>query len=213
MKHYLSSTQVAEHLGMTRDALNGMIRADAFISPDVTIGGRFQGWSIEAIEKWAESSDRQIQIDTDKLFGIVTSIRRAAERIRAFSRSPEGVDHTSVIVPSDLHVLAARLEAETRSWLEVFDYSNRRFIPVTDATKNVHEISVELASVPTLVCSPGVPPDIRRLELHFAADELAKAAGEIHLALTVKSSRNYQDSLMKKATQIHEFADELGRDK
>ncbi|OBF77063.1 hypothetical protein A5751_23060 [Mycolicibacterium fortuitum] len=210
MKHFLSSTQVAERLGMTRDALNTKIRADAFIPPDVVVGDRYQGWSVESIEKWAESGggDR-IRVDSDKLFDVVTSIRRAAERVRAFGRSPEGGNGTAIAVPSDLHMLAGRLEAEARSWLEVRDYSGKRFRQLVDVATGVTEIRVEFEQVPTLVGSPALPPDVRRLELHAAADEMALAAEEIRRALVAKSSRHYQESLLKKAAQIHEFADAL----
>lgn len=209
MQHYLSSTQVAERLGLSRDALNARIRANDFVEPDVMVG-RYQGWSEETIQQVEAEGGNGVRIDSEKLFGVVTSLRRAAERVRAFGHVPEAAGDVHISIPSDLHVLAGRLEAETRSWLAVRDYIGKSFSQVGgDIAAGVTRIDVEFEPVPTIVDSPGLPADVRALELHAAADDLLSAAGEIRLALVVKSSRHYQEALLKKAAQIHDFAEKL----
>ncbi len=210
MQHFLSSSQVAERLGLTRDALNAKIRTDAFVEPDVVVGGRYQGWAEETVDEFIESDGgNRVGIDAPKIFAVITSIRHTAEQVRTFGRRPrsEGRDYAYVSIPSDLHMIAGRLEGEARGWLAEFNYHNTYFDESTCDATDITEVPVELDPVLTLVGPPCLPRDIRERELRRAADRLVSAAGEIRLALITKSSRPYQEQLLKFAAQIHELAD------
>ncbi|MFD5599943.1 XRE family transcriptional regulator [Leucobacter sp. NPDC058333] len=48
-RHYLSTTEIAERLGITRGALSSL----TLPKPDVTVG-TVRGWSEKTIDKWNE---------------------------------------------------------------------------------------------------------------------------------------------------------------
>ncbi|MUL61188.1 hypothetical protein B5P44_01140 [Mycobacterium sp. CBMA 213] len=117
MKRYLSSAQVATYLGKSRDALNALIRSGNFVEPDVIVGDRFQGWSIETVEQARlEMSGDNVLCNTHGATKLITAIRAAAELVRAYGGDSENTSAGIILtVPARLHVLAARLENEVRS--------------------------------------------------------------------------------------------------
>ena len=120
MRHYMSSAQVADYLGITRDVLHARIRAREFKAPDVIIGDRFQGWSPETVEKYRqEQGGDGYSCDTEGLIAVIREIRTIAERVRTFGQGLQSPvpDGFSWVVAENLHVIAARLESALRSWL------------------------------------------------------------------------------------------------
>ncbi|OBK01661.1 hypothetical protein A5722_31235 [Mycobacterium vulneris] len=115
----MSTAQVAEYLGITRDVLHARIRAREFKDPDVVIGDRFQGWSPETVEKYRQEHDGfGYSYDTEGLTNVITQIRTIAERVRTYgSQLDNAADGFAWSVPQNLHVIAARLESDFRGRL------------------------------------------------------------------------------------------------
>lgn len=114
MKRFLSSSQVADELGMTRDALNAKIRADAFIAPDVVIGDRFQGWDPSAVAGLIIEHNPP---DAEQLAAIHSELRRIAEHVRTYSGYASAGRSTFERVPRALYELAGTAETMLREVL------------------------------------------------------------------------------------------------
>lgn len=117
----MSSAQVAEYLGITRDALHARIRARDFIAPDALIGERFQGWRATSVEKYRQQQEGiGFHCDTQGLIAVIEEIRTIAERIRTYGRQLDAAaDEAFLAVPTNLYVVSARLESSLRDWLVV----------------------------------------------------------------------------------------------
>lgn len=118
MKRYLSSAQVADYLGKSRDALNALIRSGDFVAPDAVIGDRFQGWSTETVELARQEMEggNNVLCNAYGAAELITAIRADAELVRAYGgRGDDAQSGIVLTVPATLHVLAARLENEVRS--------------------------------------------------------------------------------------------------
>ncbi|WP_033712472.1 AlpA family transcriptional regulator [Mycobacterium sp. MAC_011194_8550] len=172
MRHYMSTAQVAEYLGITRDVLHARIRAREFKAPDVVIGDRFQGWSPETVEKYRQEQDGfGYSYDPEGLTIVITQIRTIAERVRAYSSQLDGApDGFAWTVPQNLHVIAARLESDFRGRL-LLDSRNAAHLSSVDV-EVAHAWGLERTAEP----SDAEGQSVRRIELALGQVESYMAA-------------------------------------
>ena len=97
MQEYQSSTQVADELGISRDALNSEIRAGRFIAPDAVVGGRFQGWSRETVEQIRRDREggNVIRCDVAGVRYLIAEVRGRPKRSGRMAFHPESPSATS----------------------------------------------------------------------------------------------------------------------
>ncbi|MEN4464193.1 hypothetical protein VXE65_19320 [Mycolicibacterium conceptionense] len=139
---YLSTQQTADYLGITRDALNHLIRSNDFIEPDVVLGEKgIQGWAPARVEQvYQQRAGVSMHCDTDAALELITEVKQVAEQLRGYV-GRRGRGRRIMAVPTELYVVAARMESDIRNIL------------VTDATS-----AANLASVKGPV--PGPPQTI-----------------------------------------------------
>jgi len=207
MRHYMSSGQVAEYLGITRDVLHARIRAREFKAPDVVIGDRFQGWSPETVEKYRqEQGGDGYDCDTEGLIAVIRQIRTIAERVRTFGQglNVPVSDGFSWVVAENLHVVAARLESALRSWL-VLEQVNVAILRRVDGLVGAawrgdpaeSEDAAEAAPMPIVVSIGAVdsqfvvdaPEKQRAAELLIASNELSSVVARLPKVLDNPVSR------------------------
>lgn len=172
----MSTAQVAEYLGITRDVLHARIRAREFKAPDVVIGDRFQGWSPDTVEKYRqEQAGLGYSYDPEGLTIVITDIRTIAERVRTYGSQLDAVaDGFAWSVPQNLHVIAARLESDFRGRLAV-DSRNAAHLRSVDI-EVAHAWGRERTAEPSNVDGQS----LRRIELALGPVESYVAAGSSH---------------------------------
>lgn len=213
MRDYLSSTQVADELGISRDALNSEIRAGGFVSPDVVVGGRFQGWSRETVEQVRQDREggNVIRCDIAGVRYLITEVREAAETVRAYGFSPDkAVSDVYVQIPRTLLILVARMESEMRR-LIVWDHTCARSIAGSDDPRHHEETPVEFAMDPvhSLVSPLGTDPQMRSYRLRNAAAQLGAVVTRMPDALKSAEARAVMRALGAERDKITDYADEL----
>lgn len=182
MRHYMSTAQVAEYLGITRDVLHARIRAREFKAPDVVVGDRFQGWSPETVEKYRqEQAGLGYSYDQEGLTVVITQVRTIAERVRTYGSQLDGAaDGFAWSVPQNLHVIAARLESDFRGRLAL------------DSRNAAHLRSVDIEVAHAWGCERTAEPShddgqsLTRIDLALGPVESYVAAGSSHQERTAE---------------------------
>lgn len=186
MKRYLSTAQVADYLGVTRDALNARIRTGDFVEPDVLIGDRFQGWSTDTVEvaRQKEKNGGTLRCDRVQAPLVITTIRQVAELVRAYGATPYSADGRPRIdasVPATLHVLAARLENELRA-MTGWDYDAERSVELLRVDGVLNKLNPEFLTETTVLIEFGQVHCLIRpvnTDAAAAADRLTLAAHKL----------------------------------
>jgi hypothetical protein len=214
MKNYLSSAQVADYLGITRDALNARIRAGEFTEPDVTVGDRFQGWSAETVEQFRRQAEGDgIGGDTDATAELVTTIRQVAEYVRSYGDSATdpaiGIHRT---VPLALHLIAARLENEIRT-IAVWDKTTaRRHHPDPGSDPTIYEVTqlpLPFGSVASMIYPANTDNITRAAQLRLVADITGSVMAQMRDALWTPVARHMMAALGAERDKILSYADAL----
>jgi hypothetical protein len=199
VRHYLSTKDVAEMLNISLNTLNTKIRADEFPPPDVLIGGHFQGWERATIEglRVDETTSDAVACDFDQVCSLVTQIRTIAEHVRAYGAigKKRGI---AVTTPMNLHVIAARIESETRSWAQLDNVVANPWTTL-DAAKGVVD------PVSSVVPPRALSDEVRVAELRGAADRLKAVIAELPLALISKGGKRATQNLTAELESIVTF--------
>ncbi len=216
MQEYLSSTQVADELGISRDALNSEIRAGRFFAPDAVVGGRFQGWSRETVEQIRRDREggNVIRCDVAGVRYLIAEVREAAEMVRAYGFSPENpVSDVYVQIPRNLLILVARMESEMRR-LIVLDHTYARIITGSDDPRHHEEtpIEFEVDPVNSLVFPLGTDPQMRSYRLRDAAQQLGAVVTRMPDVLKSAEARAVMRALGAERDKMTDYADELEQD-
>ena len=214
MKNSLSSAQVADYLGMTRDALNAKIRAGEFAEPDVIIGDRFQGWSADTVERIRQHNEGgKILCAPDAAAELVTTIRQIAEYVRSYGDSATdpvaGIHRT---VPLTLQLIATRLENEVRT-LVVWDNTTARKVLATDDSDltiyEVTQIPLAFGSAPSIICPARTDNITRSAQLRIAADIATSVMAQMPDAMETPVTRQMMAALGAERDKIVSYADAL----
>lgn len=214
MKTYLSSAQVADQLGVSRDALNAKIRSGEFVDPDVIIGDRFQGWSAETVERVRrEAVDNHILCVPDGAAELVTSIRQVAEYLRGYGNSAtdpaKGIHR---LVPAALHAIAARMENEVRM-LIVSDHTlGRRVGAIIDSEPELHdetEVPLPFGTVPSIISPVSTDNATRAAMLRECANRLSAVMIQMAGVLNTAVARQAKGALGAEYDKILAYAAEL----
>lgn len=208
MKHYMSTAQVADELGITRDALKAKIRANTFVAPDVVIGDRFQGWAPATIAEYA-AEPNNFYCDPDGLAVLITDVRRIAERIRTFGGQAPWQPGIGTTMPMRLHQLAGTVESVLRSMVvadervgEYFE-SEKRSVPARPID------FVHLGCVESVVPTYPLEDDVRARELRQACQDLDGLISRLPEILTSRTTRPIGKKLAAIREEIASYADRL----
>lgn len=209
----MSSTQVADELGISRDALNSEIRAGGFVAPDVVVGGRFQGWSFETVEQIRQHREggNVIRCDIAGVRYLITEVREAAETVRAYGFSPGNpVSEVYVQIPRTLLILVARMESEMRR-LIVLDHTAARTFTGSDDPRDHEEtpIEFEVDPVNSLVFPLGTDPQICSYRLRSAAQQLGAVVTRMPDVLKSAEARAVMRALGAERDKITDYAADL----
>lgn len=214
VKNYLSTGQVADHLGISRDALNAKIRAGDFAEPDVMIGDRFQGWSAETVELIRQQAEgNRILCAPDAASELVTTIRQAAEYVRAYGdSSTDPVSGIRQHVPAALHMIAARLENEVRRIVAWDHTAARSIIKLCDHDPAIYEVTplpCTFGVVPIIIPPADTDDQTRSGQLRLAADLLGSVIMQMPEAMQSQPTRTAMAALGIQRDKIIEHADGL----
>lgn len=152
----------------------------------------------------AAMPDYDVQIDSDLLSKAITDVRDLAETMRTYLYN--GVPTIAASVPSALHVVAAQLESEMRSWAHV-ESTNARLWAGQQGSESIR--FPELRAVLTYLTPNLVSDDVRCTELRAAATRLRSVAAELAEALRTQSSPKFRALLEEQAAAVEKLADEL----
>lgn len=200
-------------LSISLNTLNTKIRADEFPPPDVLIGGHFQGWERGTIEglRVDETTSDAVACDVDQVCSLVTQIRTIAEHVRAYGAigKKRGI---AVTTPMNLHVIAARIESETRSWAQLDNVVANLWATLGAARGVVDPGPAErvidfgaLRPVSSVVSPQALSDEVRVAELRGAADRLKAVIAELPLALISKGGKRAAQNLTAELESIVTF--------
>ncbi|WP_040539250.1 hypothetical protein [Mycolicibacterium tusciae] len=143
-----------------------------------------------------------VRVDVAHLAKLITDIRDVAETVRTYGSHRERTIAFST--PAALHVLAAQLESEMRSWAQ----TDRTLARIVHERHGCEAIRFpELRAVLTYVTPTPVSSDVQLAELRAAATDLRKVADELATASTMLSAPKFASLLEEQAAVIMEFAD------
>lgn len=143
-----------------------------------------------------------IAFDTDCLAGHVTEIRDIAESVRTYGGNDV---RGNVEISSALHVIAARLESEMRSWAHLELTLARKVPPLDGYVQDALRFD-NLKAVLTYPTPTPISVDVRRAELATASARLRAVAGQLPAALSSGSTGQYVSELMGHASAITALA-------
>ncbi|MBX9920239.1 MAG: hypothetical protein K2Y33_10505 [Mycolicibacterium frederiksbergense] len=210
MREYLSTSQVADELGVSRDSLNAAIKSGTFAPAEALIGGRYQGWSAETIDAIREERDggKVILCSPVGVAALITDIRRAAEIVRSYGYSTEIRDPAVYsAIPRHLLMLAARLDSEMRR-ITVVDHIFARAIATSGVAEYVDEGSVEFNTdrVAGVLPPVGIDHRVRAWRLREAAGEVARVVVQLPEHLKSGEARLIMRELGSERDKINDYA-------
>lgn len=148
-----------------------------------------------------------VQVDTNYLSKVVTEIRDLAETVRTYGRA--GASTIAAATPTALHVIAAYLESEMRSWAHT-DGTNARLFNEQLGGEAIR--FPELRAVLTYVTPSPVSREVQQAELRAAAARLSAVAQELPSRMTTQSVQKFVSLINEQAAIVMDFADGLGQD-
>lgn len=204
MESYLDSTQVADHLGITVDALAARIQAGEFPRPDVIVGELHEGWARGTLDRWQAPTRHEICCKSGDVARIITGIRVAAEDIRGYGSRP-GSPGISVVVPRELYALTSLIESELRRLVTIDHWMATSFgEEISEA--DVGRIDFDLPPAASLAIHPNLNLALGESNLRRAANELEALAGQLRSALISGPSRGFSDTLLAQADIVRAYA-------
>lgn len=186
---YLSTQQIADRLGITRDVLQHQIRAGDFIEPDVVIGDRgIQGWSPERVEEVRlDRLGNSINIESTEVFAELNRLREAAETIRAYIRHNDGSSPISNL-PHGLHMLCTATESAIRNLMIVHEQFLTKVNP-DSATGQPRRVPINGTSPDLIIADPATDDRVRIAELRAAAQILESVLKRLPTIYTSRAGR------------------------
>ncbi|MCK5755248.1 MAG: hypothetical protein KAH46_21350 [Mycobacterium sp.] len=146
-----------------------------------------------------------VQVDATHLSKVITEVRDLAETVRTYGSGAEAT--IAFDIPAALHVIAARLESEMRSWAQTEGTLARLF----DEQQGGKAIRFpELRAVLTYVTPSPVSRDVQLAELRGAGTRLRALAGELGANMKTQSAPKFVELLQDQAAAVMAFADGLG---
>lgn len=150
-------------------------------------------------------SEFDVQVDTDHLSKVVTEIRDLAETVRTYGKA--GASTIAVAAPTALHVIAAYLESEMRSWA----HSDGTHARLFDEKLGGEAIRFpDLRAVLTYVTPSPVSREVQQAELRAAGARLSALAHELPARMTTQSVPKFVALIEEQAAVVMDFADGLG---
>ncbi|MBY0291103.1 MAG: hypothetical protein K2X52_28795 [Mycobacteriaceae bacterium] len=145
-----------------------------------------------------------VRVDVAHLAKLITDVRDIAETVRTYGSHRER--SIAFGTPAALHVIAAQLESEMRSWAQ----TERTLARMVDERRGCEAIRFsELRAVLTYVTPAPVSSDVQLAELRAAATDLRKVAHELAASPTIVSAPGFVSLLEEQAAVIMEFADAI----
>lgn len=123
--------------------------------------------------------DFDVQVDINYLAKVVTEVRDLAETVRTYGRA--GASTIAAATPTALHVIAAYLESEMRSWAHT-DGTHARLFNEQLGGEAIR--FPELRAVLTYVTPSPVSREVQQAELRAAGARLRAVAQELPSRMT-----------------------------
>ena len=149
--------------------------------------------------------DFDVQVDINYLAKVVTEVRDLAETVRTYGRA--GASTIAAATPTALHVIAAYLESEMRSWAHT-DGTHARLFNEKLGGEAIR--FPELRAVLTYVTPSPVSREVQQAELRAAGARLRAVAQELPSRMTTQSIPKFVSLIEEQAATVMEFADGLG---
>ena len=206
---YLSTQQVADRLGITRDVLQHQIRDGDFIAPDVVVGERgIQGWSPARVDEVRlERMGNSVDIDPDKVFAELNHLRAAAETLRAYIRDDDRAEPIHRL-PYDLHRLCAAIENSVRDMMTVHEEFLTQIEPER-ATGQPRRMPVAYQSPDLIIPDPSTNDRLRIHQLSTAVKVLESVIQQIPTIFASKPGREALRKLQNYRSEIATYIDKL----
>lgn len=144
--------------------------------------------------------------DPAKTSAVVTAIRISAEHVRAYGGAGAGRGLV-VGTPLRLHVIAALLESEMRSWTHVDETAATTFAG-PNLAREVSGKAVGfpgLRTVSTIVAPPLVSAEVQIAELQSVVALLHSVLDELPVALNSAAAQNYSPMITAQIDGIAAF--------
>lgn len=217
MDRYLSTSQVAQRLGWTVNALNARIRAadnsedsefPPFPPPDVVIGDRYQGWKDSTIDAYEREMDRSVRVRPSEAAPIINALRACAEVIRTYGSPPlssaEGIGKDIADV---LHQYAAVLESMVRG-VALTDFN---FYKVVEAPAEpvAEHLTLDVLPVATPLIYPAPSADECAAQLRSAAANITNQVAALASAVDSYAGRTLGKKLVGVVADVERYAESL----
>lgn len=208
MKRYLSTSEVADELGINLNTLNSRIQAGEFVDPDAKTGPRTQGWLPSTIqrEKASEEYDGVLVVDATACAEILNQLRIAAEQIRTYGSRHDGDLGISATVPGELYAVAADLESVIRGLMSTELYNGARFITDDD---DPDQVRLPVQSYPVRRVFPILDDDARWVLLNRARWLIAEQIVELKRVFNSRSRARVVQRLGETMEQIETYLEEI----
>jgi hypothetical protein len=155
--------------------------------------------------KIAAMAGYNVRVDVAHLAKLITDVRDIAETVRTYGSRRERT--IAFNTPAALHVLAAQLESEMRSWAQT-ERTLARLVQERHGCESIR--FPELRTVLTYVTPTPVSSDVQLAELRAAATDLRKVAHDLAASTTLLSAPKFASLLEEQAAVIMEFANAVG---
>lgn len=202
--YFLSTGQVAEYLGMSRDALMHQIRSGDFLEPDVVVGDRgIQGWSAERVEEFSQDLLGQGQFDEVEAVALINEVRAVAEVVRGYGDCHGlGLD----AVPTALLVTAAEMESDIRSRISSDVHSRRTQMEEAFGCGDDDPVLLPIqVDAPQVISAPiSVTPATCVAELAAAARRLGEVTRTLPKVHATAAGRRARAALSARRAEIAE---------
>lgn len=208
MKRYLSTSEVADELGINLNTLNSRIQAGEFVDPDAKTGPRTQGWLPSTIqrEKASQEYDGVLVVDATACAEILNQLRIAAEQVRTYGSRHDGDLGISATVPGELYAVAADLESVIRGLMSTELYNGAKFITDDD---DPDQVRLPVQSYPVRRVFPILDDDARWVLLNRARWLIAEQIVELKRVFNSRSRARVVQRLGETMEQIETYLEEI----
>lgn len=200
---------------MSRDALNAKIRSGLFTPPDVIVGDRFQGWAPSTVEAYRQQQENTVFLLVPAAAAaLVTTIRQAAELVRAYGNGHDPAAGIHRTTPTALHTIAARLEDAIRTITAHDNATGQQAANNVNADpkpEHAQSVSIPFAAVDSIIPAADTDDATRCVQLRTAVDmltsvitgmpEVMKSAGSRAAIQALTAER---DKIISHATNLPE---------
>ncbi|OHU47133.1 hypothetical protein BKG82_26100 [Mycobacteroides chelonae] len=225
MKRYLTTTEVADDLDITVDALQAQIRSGQFVQPDA-ITGRIQGWLASTIQAWKSYDGHHhiIRFDSAKSFEHVAELRNISALVHAYGQADIGAPYDSPAWRADKRTRTAAIAVSDEIALTATKIESFARAVLANERMRAHQIDQigldeddQTSSSPALQEIPLAAPNPTPLKVYLGAinpldkaQHLRNAADTLeHLATAITTTTKPNRKIATYAAQIRDIADEI----